>query len=215
MTHLSDISPADATFWRTALIEQLRTELLPFVDQFQDAGTRGLFNLKNLPYKGMQWDYRAYQRDPFVIAFTDVVPRVFGTFTRRDDLISHRRLVFHSDIFDLDLTLRRRGSFGAFKPARSSEQVGVQEELFEGPPPPTGTRLAALIWDTPDLSKKSKSTGPIPLAVKVAKEGRLLDDNDWEGGFLMSTNGDELIPGRTEYRPDVLDWDVESESDAQ
>jgi hypothetical protein len=205
------------------MIEKLHAELLPLVDQLQDAGARGVYNLAHVPYRGLQWTHRAFQRDAFVVAFTQGLPSAFGTFKRRDDLISQRRLVFHSDALNLDLVLRRRGSFGAFKQAGSIvvDDFGVQEELFPlNERALAGTRiprLAALIWDTPELNKKHKAIGPTPIVVRLSVPGHSLDDNEWESGFpLVSTaGGNDLIPDRTEYRHDMPDWDVESENDVQ
>jgi hypothetical protein len=205
------------------MIEKLHAELVPLVDQLQDAGARGVYNLAYAPYRGFQWTHRAYQRDPFVVAFTQVLPSAFGTFLRRDDLIPQRRLVFHSDALNLDLVFRRRGSLGAFKQTGSVvvDDSGVQEELFPiNERALRGTRvprLAALIWDTPELNKKHKAVGPTPIVVRLAVLGHSLDDNEWESGFpLVSTaGGHDLIPEKAEYRHDMPDWDVESETDAQ
>jgi hypothetical protein len=223
MTCVGNIWELQETPQGGIVIEKLHTELLPLVDRLQDAGTRGVYNLARVPYRGMQWTHRAFQRDPFVVAFTQVLPSAFGTFTRRDDLIPQRRLVFHSNALNLDLVLRRRGSLGAFKQAGSVvvDNSGVQEELFPlGEGAIGGTRvarLAALIWDTPELNKKHKAIGPTPIVVRLAVPGHSLDDNEWESGFpLPSTaGGHDLIPGKTEYRHDMPDWDVESETDAQ
>lgn len=202
------------------MIEKLHAELLPLVDRLQDAGARGVYNLAHAPYRGYQWTHRAYQRDPFVIAFTQVLPATFGTFIRRDELIPQRRLVFHSNALNLDLVLRRRGSLGAFRQAGSSD-AGVQGELFPidgralgGTRPP---RLAALIWDVPELDRKRNAVGPTPIAVRLAVLGHSLDDNDWESGFRLApaVGGQDLIPEKAEYRHDMPDWDVDAESDAQ
>jgi hypothetical protein len=205
------------------MIEKLHAELLPLVDQLQDAGARGVYNLAHAPYRGYQWTHRAYQRDPFVVAFTQVLPAKFGTFTRRDDLIPQRRLVFHSNALNLDLVLRRRGSLGAFRQAGAivASDTGVQGELFPvGGRALRGTRplrLAAMIWDAPELDKKHKAVGPTQIAVRLAVLGHSLDDNEWESGFRLAptAGGQDLIPEKAEYRHDLPDWDVESESDAQ
>jgi hypothetical protein len=208
---------------RRFMLEKLHAELLPLVDQLQDAGARGVYNLAHVPYRGLQWTHRAFQRDPFVVAFTQVLPSTFGTFTRRDELIPQRRLVFRSNALNLDLVLRRRGSLGAFKQTGSDgvADAGVQEELFPLNEHKVGgtrvPRLAALIWDTPELNKEHKAIGPTPIVVRLAMPGHPLDDNEWESGFpLISTaGGNDLIPDKTEYRHDMPDWDVESETDAQ
>lgn len=201
------------------MIEKLHAEVLPLVDQLQAAGARGLEHLRKAPYGDMLWDHRAYQRDPMVIAFTLELPPTFGTFTRRDDLIPQRRLVFHSDVLNMDLVLRRRGSF-----RRPGFTAGVEDGpdpgLFPLPEPSLSddVRLAALIWDTPPIGKKRKATGPTPIAVKLSRPGHTLDDNKWESGFLlMSRNDHELIPDHATYRQDAPDWDVENETgtDAQ
>jgi hypothetical protein len=203
---------------RRIMIEKLHAELLPLADRLQDAGVRGLYNLEHSPYRGMQWKHRAYQRDPFVIAFTQELPSAFGTFKRRDDLISLRRLVYHSNALDLDLVLRRRGSFR--RAATTALDFGgvEQQGLFPAPErriaPTEVTRAAALIWDTPRLNKKHEALGPTPIAVRLALPGRSLDDNEWQAGFhLTSVVGFDLIPGRAEYQQDMVDWDVESENE--
>lgn len=203
------------------MIEKLHAELIPLVDTLQEAADRGLTNLKQVPYRGLQWKHRAYQRDPFVVAFTQVIPLEFGTFVRRDELIAQRRLVFHSDALNLDLTLRRRGSLGAFRTAGSATVSGpVQDDLFPelryAPVAAGETRQAALIWDVPDLNKEHKAIGPAPFAVRLAKPGRSLDENLWESGFRLASNvADELIPERIEYRQDMPDWNVDNETGAQ
>jgi len=201
------------------MIEKLHAELLPLVDQLQDAGARGVYNLSHVSFRGLQWTHRAFQRDPFVVAFIQELPSAFGTFTRRDELIPQRRLVFHSDALNLDLILRRRGSLGAFKRSVADDGSGVQQELFPLNERALGARVprqAALIWDTPELDKKHKAMGPTPLAVRLAMPGYSLDDNEWESGFaLVSTvGGNDLIPEKIEYRHDMSDWDIESENDA-
>lgn len=196
-------------------IEQLHAEVLPLVDGLQAAGARGMAHLRKAPYRGLQWKHRAYQRDPFVMAFTLELPDRFGTFTRRDDLIPLRRLVFHSDALDLDLVLRRRGSF-----RRPNIATAIQPEpdptLFPCPERKVSqdARLAALIWDTPKFDKKHRAAGPTPIAVRLARAGHTLDDNKWESGFQLDASTEhELIPDRATYQHDMPDWDVESETD--
>jgi hypothetical protein len=196
-------------------VEQLHAEVLPLADDLQAAGARGMDHLRKAPYRGLQWKHRAYQRDPFVIAFTLELPERFGTFTRRDDLIPLRRLVFHSDALNLDLVLRRRGSF-----RRPNTATPIETEpdptLFTCSEPKASedARLAALIWDTPKIGKKHKATGPTPIAVRLARAGHTLDDNKWESGFqLGASTVHELIPDRATYQHDMPDWDVESETD--
>lgn len=206
------------------MVAQLHAELLPLADEFHLASDRGLFNLKKLPYRGAQWEFRAFQRDPFVMAFIQSLPAKFGTFIRRDDLLSQRRLVFHSAALNTDLVLRRRGSFGAFRSASPAQNntgpMGVQDELpFELPASAVrkaDPRLAALIWDTPTLNKKHEATSTMPLAVRLARRGFALDDNEWESGFLFKANDTEdLIADRIEYQNDMPDWDVDTETDAK
>lgn len=204
------------------MIEMLHAEVLPLVDRLQEAGARGVSNLARLPYQGLQWRHRAYQRDPFVVAFTNVLPKSFGTFFRREELIAHRRLVFHSDPLNLDLVLRRRGSLGAYRSSgpRADVEHGVQEALFPirgQAATPDAPRLAALIWDTPELNKKRKAVSPTPIAVRLAAKGHTLDDNEWEAGFTLPpvVGAEDLIPGTVEYQHDMPDWDIEAESDAQ
>ncbi|OZC60797.1 hypothetical protein CH276_15760 [Rhodococcus sp. 06-470-2] len=199
----------------SATIEQLHAEVLPLVDDLQAAGVRGVNHLRKAPYRGLQWKHRAYQRDPFVIAFTLELPERFGTFIRRDELISLRRLVFHSDALNLDLVLRRRGSF-----RRPNNAIPIETEpdptLFPCPEPKASedARLAALIWDTPKIDKKHKAAGPTPIAVRLARAGHTLDDNKWESGFQLDASTEhELIPDRATYRHDMPDWDVESETE--
>ncbi|GFG98141.1 hypothetical protein [Mycobacterium timonense] len=202
------------------MIAKLHAELLLVADDLHVAADRGLYNLTKMPYRGAQWDLRAFQRDPYVMAFMQSMPASFGSFQRRDDLMVQRRLVFHSDKLNLDLVLRRRGSFGAFRKVAPAEPV-VQPELPYEPMKPVAIaadelRLAALIWDTPTLDSKHKATSPMPLAVRLAQRGFVLDDNNWESGFLMQYGiGEELIPDKTEYLPDMPDWDVDAETDAQ
>lgn len=197
-----------------AIIEKLHTELLPLVDELQDIGARGMYNLKKLPYGGMQWEFRAYQRDPFVIAFTLGLPKSFGTFARCEELLPQRRLVFHSDALNTNLVLRRRGSFGAFR--RNQNSGPVQGALFARPEHiavDDAPRLAALIWDTPEFDDKREAASPMQVAVRLAKPGRALDDNEWEAGFQLPTaSRDDLIPERIEYNQDMSDWDVEAEN---
>ncbi|MBB3753755.1 hypothetical protein FHT44_006277 [Mycolicibacterium sp. BK634] len=196
-------------------IEQLHAEVLPLVDHLQAAGARGMDHLRKAPYRGLQWKHRAYQRDPFVVAFTLELPEQFGTFTRRDDLIPQRRLVFHSGALNLDMVLRRRGSFRRPNTATTIE-VEPDPTLFPCPQPkvPEGTRLAALIWDTPKIGKKHKAVGPTPIAVRLSRAGYTLDDNKWESGFQLGANTDhELIADCATYQHDMPDWDVESETD--
>lgn len=204
------------------MIAKVHAELQPIVDKLHEAGERGMYNLAHMPYRGAQWKFRAYQRDPFVMAFTDVLPEEFGTFERRNDLIAHKRLVFHSDPLKLDLVLRRRGSFGAFRPSKATlcaddSQLSLPMTLLaDAAPKSDDVRLAALIWDTPALDAKHKPTGPLPLAVRLARKGHPLDDNEWESGFVIGLSAsDELIPDRIEYKTDMPDWDIESDSDAQ
>jgi hypothetical protein len=205
----------------TRMIEKLHAELLALADRLQDAGVRGLYNLKHAPYRGMQWKHRAYQRDSYVVAFTQELPPDFGTFKRREDLIAQRRLVFHSDALDLDLVLRRRGSFrrsSAVSLDDGHAAQGLFPEPERRPVAADATRLAALIWDTPRLTKKHEALGPTPIAVRLALPGHALDDNQWQSGFLLPpVAGHDLIPDRAEYRHDMADWDVENEneSDAQ
>ncbi len=194
-------------------IEQLHAEVLPLVDQLQAAGARGMEHLRTARYGGLQWRHRAYQRDPFVIAFTLELPAQFGTFTRRDDLIAQRRLVFHSTALDLDLVLRRRGSFR--RPDVASAETEPHLTLFACPELKgrNDTRLAALIWDTPKIGKKHRAIGPTPIAVRLCKPGHTLDENQWESGFQLDTSvRDELIPERATYQHDMPDWDVETET---
>jgi hypothetical protein len=196
-------------------IEQLHAEVLPLVDHLQAAGARGMDHLRKAPYRGLQWKHRAYQRDPFVIAFTLELPEQFGTFTRRDDLIPLRRLVFRSSALNLDLVLRRRGSFRRPNTATTIE-TEPHPALFPCPEPKAteDTRLAALIWDTPKIGKKHKAVGPTPIAVRLSKAGHTLDDNKWESGFQLGASTEhELIPDRATYQHDMPDWDVESETD--
>ncbi|NTY63943.1 hypothetical protein [Mycolicibacterium sphagni] len=195
-------------------IEKLHAEVLPLVDHLQAAGARGMDHLRKAPYRGLQWKHRAYQRDPFVIAFTLELPAQFGTFTRRDDLIPQRRLVFHSSVLDLDLVLRRRGSFRR-PDATTSTGEEPHPTLFPclEPKAPDGTRLAALIWDTPKISNKHQAVGPTPIAVRLSRAGHTLDDNEWEAGFQLDAVTDhELIPDRATYQHDMPDWDVETET---
>ncbi|MBI2697045.1 hypothetical protein [Mycobacterium nebraskense] len=200
------------------MIEKLHAELLPLAERLQDAGVRGLYNLSHAPYRGIQWKHRAYQRDPFVIAFTQELPPDFGTFKRRDDLIPQRRLVFHSDALDLDLVLRRRGSFRRPAPTTPDVDSAQQEALFPAPEPrpvaTNTTRLAALIWDTPKFNKKHEALGPTPMAVRLALPGHSLDDNEWQSGFVVtSVARHDLIPERAVYQQDMADWDVENENE--
>lgn len=202
------------------MIAKLHAELLTVADDLQVAADRGLYNLAKMPYRGAQWNLRAFQRDPFVIAFMQSMPVSFGSFERRDDLMVQRRLAYHSDKLNLDLVLRRRGSFGAFRKVATAEPV-MQPELPYEPIKPVfkaadELRVAALIWDTPPLDTKHKAIRPMPLAVKLARKGAALDDNNWEAGFLLQYGmGEELVPGKAEYRPDMPDWDVDTEFDAQ
>lgn len=196
-------------------IEQLHAEVLPLVDPLQAAGARGMDHLRKAPYRGLQWKHRAYQRDPFVIAFTLELPEQFGTFTRRDDLIALRRLVFHSSALNLDLVLRRRGSFRRPNTAATIE-AEPDPTLFPCPEPKASehARLAALIWDTPKIGKRHKAVGPTPIAVRLARAGHTLDDNKWESGFQLDASTEqELIPDRATYQHDMPDWDVESETE--
>jgi hypothetical protein len=195
-------------------IEQLHAEILPLVDHLQAAGARGMDHLRKAPYRGLQWKHRAYQRDPFVIAFTLELPAQFGTFTRRDDLIPQRRLVFHSSALNLDLVLRRRGSFRRPDAATATE-AEPHPTLFPCPDPKVSdsTRLAALIWDTPKINKKHRAVGPTPIVVRLSKAGHTLDDNQWESGFQLNASTEhELIPDRATYQHNMPDWDVESET---
>jgi len=201
------------------MIEKLHAELLPLAETLQDAGVRGLYNLKHSPYRGMQWTHRAYQRDPFVVAFTQEVPPEFGTFKRLDEFVPLRRLVYHSNALDLNLVLRRRGSFRRAMTAKSGVAAEEPPGLF--PPParqvaaPDATRIAALIWDTPRLNKKHEAIGATPIAVRLARPGYSLDDNEWQGGFRLFpvVGGLDLIPARAEYQQDMADWDVEDENE--
>lgn len=197
----------------SATIEQLHAEVLPLVEQLQAAGARGMENLGKARYEGLQWKHGAYQRDPFVIAFTLELPAQFGTFTRRDDLIAQRRLVFHSAALNLDLVLRRRGSFR--RPDVTTTEPEPHPTLFSCPEVkvPNDTRLAALIWDTPKISKTHRAVGPTPIAVRLSKRGHTLDDNQWESGFQLDTSVEhELIPERATYQHNMPDWDVETET---
>lgn len=196
-------------------IEQLHAEVLPLVDHLQAAGARGMDHLRRAPYRGLQWRHRAYQRDPFVIAFILELPKQFGTFTRRDDLIPQRRLVFHSSALNLDLVLRRRGSFRRPNSATTIE-TEPHPTLFSCSEPKASkdTRLAALIWDTPKIGKKHQAAGSTPIAVRLSRVGHTLDDNNWESGFQLDASTEhELIPDRATYQHDMPDWDVESETD--
>jgi hypothetical protein len=201
------------------LIKKLHAELLPLVDQLQEAGARGVYNLGRLPYRGQQWELRAIQKDPFLIAFAQILPPTFGTFERCDELLAQRRLVYHSDALHTDLVLRRRGAFRRPSSAVANAS-GSQEQygLFPAPRPKTVAepRLAALIWDTPTLNDKHEATGPTPIAVRLAKQGFALDDNRWEASFkLQAAHQDDLIPERTQYSSDLPDWDVDDESGTQ
>lgn len=200
------------------MIKKLHAELLPLVDQLQEAADRGVYNLNNLPYQGRQWDLRAYQRDPFLQAFLQVLPAEFGTFKRCDDLIALRRLVYHSDVLNTDLVFRRRGAFRRVGAAAPKITAGwEQHDLFPllRPKPAADPRLAALIWDTPTLDDKHQATSPMVIAVRLAKQGFALDDNAWEKSFwLRPAHQDDLIPERAEYRPDMPDWDIDDNDES-
>ncbi|MBE7196158.1 MAG: hypothetical protein INR66_27245 [Gordonia polyisoprenivorans] len=196
---------------RSPLVGLLHHELLPISDKLQEAGAVGVAALRRLPYGGMQWKFKAFQRDAFVVALANTLPGEFGTFRLREDLLAQRRLVFHSDALDLDLSVRRRGSPGAFSSARTPRtpgprQMSLYPHLVSAAT--TGTRKAALIWDVPALDKRHNMIGPMLVMAKVARDGSALDDNDWEGGFaLVTRSGDDLLPPGPSYDPDKQDWD--------
>lgn len=198
------------------MINRLRAELEPLSDQLQDAGALGVELLQKLPFGGVQWTHRAYQRDPFIVAFHEALPASFGTFSRLDSSFGQKRLVFHSDALDLDLAFRRRGSTSAFRTARLA--VPTTGNLFPELKPITlpgrGSRRAAIIWDVPDTNDERCMVGPMPVFAKLAREGTTLDDNDWEDGFALNpTAAGDLIPGTATYNPDHSDWDVDADEE--
>lgn len=195
------------------MINKLRAELEPLTDAFQDAGALGVDKLRKLPFGGVQWTHRAYQRDPFIVAFHDALPAEFGTFNRVESSFGQKRLVFHSEALDLDIAFRRRGSTSAYRSPRP--EVDPADTLYPDLRPLTqpgrASRRAALIWDVPETNAKHEMTGPMLVAAKLARVGTCLDDNDWEGGFLLTPRVEDLIPGTTTYNQDDPDWDVDTD----
>ena len=191
------------------MIDLLRAELEPLSDRLQDAGSRGISNLRKLPYGGLQWQLRAFQRDPFLVAIRDTLPAEFGTFRRLDALLAQRRLVYHSDALNIDLVLRRRGSTAAYASTRPlTHQFSMFPDLIGGSA--KSVRKAAIIWDVPQMDRKHQMVGPMPVVTKLARDGAALDDNDWEGGFSLTPRNEDLIPTAATYSPDQEDWDVDS-----
>lgn len=201
------------------MIDDLRQELLPLAEQLQTAGALGLRYLQRLPYDGLQWSVRRFQRDPFHAAFYKTLPSEFGSFTRDDRLFPRNRLLYSSPELSVDIAFRRRGSLKAFQSNRnraSSENAGQINAFPELVPQPSDDmRHAAIIWDVPPIDADHKATGPGLFALKLAKEGTTLSDNDWEGGFLIAEPRLESpIPSGPLYDPSVDDWGVDDEDDA-
>lgn len=201
------------------VLAQLHLEIQPLADVLQEAGQRGSENISFLPgpMRGKVCSFRAFQRDPYIMGFHDVLPDKFGSFIRNDDKFAARRLVYTSTDLKVELAFRRGRAPVVRQSSRPSQVQAEQLTLYpDMKPDQTSVRWrAALLWDCPTSSGIHTVDQSMPFRLQLAAEGTSLDDKQWIGGFSIDTVAEDLIPQAALYRQDDLDWDIDEESGAQ
>lgn len=202
--------------------QHLLEELSPYYDLFQSAATEGLRRMSKSQLNGV-FDYRHLQRTHILNAFMEHLPTRLGSFEKCSDSYSYDRLVYHSDELNADLIFRRRGGVGMYAKQRLEErerQVTAYEQqlaMFDVTPRPFRADMPtqiALVWDLPPLDDNHKALEPFPLWIKIAKPGYKLDEHHWDQSFQL-LEVSETYPKIAELNPEELDWDIESDDEAQ
>lgn len=194
------------------MIDRIKSEMLPYAEEFQEAGREGFRRVVNLPYEGAQWTVKHLQRDPFLNGLISTLPERLGSFQLDRRLYSQDRLVYRSEVLGAELVFRRRGSLGAFY---KRQPMSPEPGLFDEPPRVHSSsddsyRQVAIVWDLPRYDADREISGVVPFHVYLAREGTTLEDCDWEDDFSLSAE-DRFLPTDLGFDQDVDDWEVEDQ----